>query len=71
MRPKRLRIHPGLVITDRAEVIAEHLGRWVAIVDGSIRASGKNFGEAFEAAQAEGIEDAAEFAFLPRHSFVG
>jgi hypothetical protein len=41
----------------------------VALVDGFIRASGENFGEAFDQAKAKGLDD-PEFTFLPRHSFV-
>jgi hypothetical protein len=61
---------PGLKIKGEPSAIAAHLGKWVAIVDGTIRASGRNFGEAFDAATAQGLDD-PEFVFLPRHSFVG
>jgi len=61
---------PGVEIKGEPSAIAPHLGKWVAIVDGTIRASGRNFGEAFDAANAQGLND-AEFVFLPRHAFVG
>ena len=61
---------PGLELKEEPSAIAPHLGKWVAVVDGTIRASGRNFGEAFDAANAQGFDD-AEFVFLPRHAFVG
>ncbi len=59
-----LEVLPGLQIKGEPSAIAAHLGKWVAIVDGTIRASGRNFGEAFDGANAQGLDD-AEFVFLP------
>jgi hypothetical protein len=61
---------PGVEIKGDPREIAAYLGKWVAIVDGFIRASGENFGEAFDAAKANGLDD-PEFMFLPKHAFVG